>query len=319
MTVTGSVPDVRPYLAEAQLFVVPLRVGGGTRLKMYEGMTMGLPTVSTTIGAEGLPVVHGEHLLLADTPEEITRACVALLQDPVRAAAMGDSADAFSSATSFGWDGVARRFAEFCQAVIPADPGFTFCHERMSSVSVFGLGYVGCVSSACFSREGHTVIGVDVNSTKVALINSGKSTIVEDGIAELVGEMVAAGRLTATTSVADAVRSTPRSHWCAWAHRAQPMARSISAMWSGCVRRSVPALRDKNTFHTIVIRSTVLPGTVHGVATPALERGSGKKAGVDFGCVQQPRVPARGYVDQGLLRSAVHAHRVPIPHRPLTR
>ena len=121
VTVTGSVPDVRPYLAEAQLFVVPLRVGGGTRLKMYEGMTMGLPTVSTTIGAEGLPVVDGEHLLLADTPEDITRACVALLQDPVRAVAMGDAADSFVR-HQFGWDGVARRFAEFCQAVIPADP-----------------------------------------------------------------------------------------------------------------------------------------------------------------------------------------------------
>lgn len=121
VTVTGSVPDVRPYLAEAQLFVVPLRVGGGTRLKMYEGMTMGLPTVSTTIGAEGLPVVDGEHLLLADTPEEIIRACVALLQDPARSTAMGDAADAFVR-RQFGWDGVARRFAEFCQAVIPAAP-----------------------------------------------------------------------------------------------------------------------------------------------------------------------------------------------------
>ena len=76
----------------------------------------------------------------------------------------------------------------------------------MSSVSVFGLGYVGCVSSACFAREGHTVIGVDVNPTKVALVNSGRSTIVEEGIAELVANVVTSGRLRATTSVAEAVR-----------------------------------------------------------------------------------------------------------------
>ncbi len=118
VTVTGSVPDVRPYLASHQLFIVPLRVGGGTRLKIYEGMTMGLPTVSTTIGAEGLPVVPGEHLMLADDPESFARECIALLRDPVRSAAMGDAADSYVR-QQFGWDGVARRFAEFCQAVIP--------------------------------------------------------------------------------------------------------------------------------------------------------------------------------------------------------
>ena len=121
VTVTGSVPDVRPYLASHQLFIVPLRVGGGTRLKIYEGMTMGLPTVSTTIGAEGLPVVDGEHLVLADDPESFARACVSLLRDPARAAAMGDAADTYVR-HQFGWDGVARRFAEFCQAAIPAAP-----------------------------------------------------------------------------------------------------------------------------------------------------------------------------------------------------
>jgi glycosyltransferase involved in cell wall biosynthesis len=81
-------------------------------------MTMGLPTVSTTIGAEGLPVVDGEHLLLADDPDSFARACVALLRDPARAEAMGDAADRYVR-QQFGWDGVARRFAEFCQAVIP--------------------------------------------------------------------------------------------------------------------------------------------------------------------------------------------------------
>jgi polysaccharide biosynthesis protein PslH len=121
VTVTGSVPDVRPYLASHQVFIVPLRVGGGTRLKIYEGMTMGLPTVSTTIGAEGLPVVDGAHLLLADDPESFANACVALIRDPARASAMGAAADVYVR-EHFGWDGVAKRFAEICQAAIPAAP-----------------------------------------------------------------------------------------------------------------------------------------------------------------------------------------------------
>jgi sugar transferase (PEP-CTERM/EpsH1 system associated) len=121
VSVTGSVPDVRPYLASHQLFIVPLRVGGGTRLKIYEGMTMGLPTVSTTIGAEGLPVVDGEHLVLADEPEAFAQACIALLNDPARSESMGNAADSYVR-EHFGWDGVAKRFAEFCQAAIPAVP-----------------------------------------------------------------------------------------------------------------------------------------------------------------------------------------------------
>ncbi len=119
VTVTGSVPDVRPFLAAHQLFVVPLRVGGGTRLKIYEGMTMGLPTVSTTIGAEGLPVRDGEHLVLADDPDAFARECVSLLRDPVRAVSMGNAADAYVR-EHFGWDGVARRFADLCRTAIPA-------------------------------------------------------------------------------------------------------------------------------------------------------------------------------------------------------
>lgn len=163
----------------------------------------------------------------------------------------------------------------------------------MSSVSVFGLGYVGCVSSACFAREGHSVIGVDVNETKVALINAGKSTIVEDGIAELVADMVASKRLTATTSVADAVRDTEISLVCVGTPSASNGALDLSYVERVCEEIGA-ALRDKAGFHTIVIRSTVLPGTVHGVATPAIERTSGKKAGVDFGVCSNPEFLREG-------------------------
>src|SRR4051812_21573775 len=83
-----------------------------------------------------------------------------------------------------------------------------------TAISVFGLGYVGCVSSACFANEGHQVIGVDVSPAKVEMINAGKATIVESGIAELVAEVVSSGRLRATTDVAAAVRDSDISLVC---------------------------------------------------------------------------------------------------------
>ena len=81
-------------------------------------------------------------------------------------------------------------------------------------LSVFGLGYVGCVSAACFAREGHEVLGVDVNQTKVDIINGGKSPIVEAGVGELIGEMVAGGKLRATTDSAEAVEASEISLIC---------------------------------------------------------------------------------------------------------
>jgi glycosyltransferase involved in cell wall biosynthesis len=111
--VTGSVPDVRPYIERAAAFVVPIRVGGGTRLKIFEAMAMERPVVSTTIGAEGLPVRDGVDAVLADGPEPFADAVAALLQDPVRAAAIGAAAAAAVRA-DYGWDGVAARFAAIC-------------------------------------------------------------------------------------------------------------------------------------------------------------------------------------------------------------
>jgi GDP-mannose 6-dehydrogenase len=90
----------------------------------------------------------------------------------------------------------------------------SFLYEMPSTISVFGLGYVGCVSAACLAREGHTVTGVDVSATKVDTVRSGHATIVENGIDELVGQMVTAGRLSATTDVRQAVLDTQISLVC---------------------------------------------------------------------------------------------------------
>jgi len=115
--VTGEVPDVRPYLARASVFIVPIRIGGGTRLKIFEAMAAGLPVVSTTIGAEGLPLSPGTDILLADDPRSLADAVVALLSEPGRARALG-RAGASLVRERFSWPAVIRTFATACEEVV---------------------------------------------------------------------------------------------------------------------------------------------------------------------------------------------------------
>ncbi|HYO91173.1 MAG TPA: glycosyltransferase [Pyrinomonadaceae bacterium] len=115
--VTGRVEDVRPYMERAAAYIVPIRVGGGTRLKIYEAMAMEKPIVSTTIGAEGLPVRDGEELLLADEAETFAAAVVRVLEDESFAQSLGQRA-ARVVRESFGWDKVSARFAEICEGAI---------------------------------------------------------------------------------------------------------------------------------------------------------------------------------------------------------
>jgi polysaccharide biosynthesis protein PslH len=104
--ITGRVDDVRPYMKEAAVYVVPLRIGGGTRLKIFEAMSMGKAVVSTTIGAEGLPIAGGEHLLLADDPASFARAVVGLLRDSGRRSQLEAAARALVVAR-YDWSAVA--------------------------------------------------------------------------------------------------------------------------------------------------------------------------------------------------------------------
>jgi len=115
--VTGTVEDVRPYVAEAAICVVPLRIGSGTRLKIFEALSMGKAVVSTTVGAEGLPLVPGQHFLQADDPAEFARATVALLRDPARRKALGTAGRQLVE-TRFSWSGVAREFEARCEEVV---------------------------------------------------------------------------------------------------------------------------------------------------------------------------------------------------------
>lgn len=115
LRVTGSVPDVRPYMEAAPVFVVPLRVGGGTRLKIFEALAMERALVSTTIGAEGLPLEHGRHALIADSSDDFAQRVIDLLADPAVATRMGRTGAEYVRAR-FGWDGVAETFAEIVTA-----------------------------------------------------------------------------------------------------------------------------------------------------------------------------------------------------------
>lgn len=117
VVVTGRVDDVRPYMERAAAYVVPLRIGGGTRLKIYEAMAMEQPIVSTTVGAEGLPVRDGAELLLADTPEDFAASLVRVLTDEDMAREMGARAAATVRAR-FGWDKVAASFAGACAEAV---------------------------------------------------------------------------------------------------------------------------------------------------------------------------------------------------------
>ena len=160
-------------------------------------------------------------------------------------------------------------------------------------ISIFGIGYVGCVSAACFAREGHAVIGVDVNPTKADIINSGKSPIVEPGINELINDVVKAGNLRATTNSSEAIEASDISLVCVGTPSKPNGSLNLDHVRKVCEEIGA-GIGAKNERHTVVIRSTMLPGSIESVAQPALEQTSGKKAGKDFGLCVNPEFLREG-------------------------
>lgn len=116
ITVTGSVPDVRPYLSRSWMMAVPLRLGGGTRLKIIEAMAAKLPVVSTSVGAQGLDTVHGQHIFLADDPLAFAHHCIDLLQNPIQGQAVAEQAYAHIR-KGYSWQQLGQRFADFCRQI----------------------------------------------------------------------------------------------------------------------------------------------------------------------------------------------------------
>ncbi|WP_268799714.1 nucleotide sugar dehydrogenase [Pseudomonas huanghezhanensis] len=154
-------------------------------------------------------------------------------------------------------------------------------------ISIFGLGYVGAVCAGCLSARGHDVVGVDISSAKIDLINQGKSPIVEPGLGELLEKGIKTGKLRGTTDFSEAIRSTDLSMICVGTPSKKNGDLELDFIESVC-REIGFVLRDKTSRHTIVVRSTVLPGTVAKVVIPILEDCSGKKAGIDFGVAVNP-------------------------------
>ena len=160
-------------------------------------------------------------------------------------------------------------------------------------LSIFGIGYVGCVSAACFAKEGHRVIAVDVNPIKVDMINSGQCPIVEAGIAELVSSVVSQNQLNATTDVVAAVKGSDLSLVCVGTPSNQNGSLDLSHVKRVCQEIGA-AFKEKNETHVVVIRSTMLPGTIEDVVVPVLEEHSGKRAGKDFTVAINPEFLREG-------------------------
>jgi len=160
-------------------------------------------------------------------------------------------------------------------------------------ISVFGLGYVGSVTAGCLARMGHEVIGVDVKPEKVEAINRGESPVVEPGLAELIAEGKRSGRLSATRDVRMAVETTELSFICVGTP-SDPSGGQDLRYVARVARDIGAALGHKRGYHVVVVRSTVLPGTVQGLVLPALEVFSGKIAGKDFGLCMNPEFLREG-------------------------
>ena len=154
-------------------------------------------------------------------------------------------------------------------------------------ISIFGMGYVGAVSAGCLARDGHTVIGVDPYQPKVDLINDGKTPVIEKDIGEIIEKVVADSLLRATRDVREAVFDSEISLICVGTPSQINGSLDLKYVRKVCEEIG-ESLRDKNEFHVVVARSTMLPGSMRSIVIPVLEEYSGKKAGKEFGVCNNP-------------------------------
>ncbi|HET9651681.1 MAG TPA: nucleotide sugar dehydrogenase [Usitatibacter sp.] len=159
-------------------------------------------------------------------------------------------------------------------------------------ISIMGLGYVGAVSAGCLAEEGHEVIGVDPQKAKVDLVNAGRTPIIEKDIGDMIERNVLAGRLHATTDIHSAVKHTDLSLICVGTPSLGNGHIDLKYVKRVCEQIG-EALRD-HPGHTVVVRSTMLPGTMRTVVIPTLEESSGLKAGQDFGLCINPEFLREG-------------------------
>ena len=172
------------------------------------------------------------------------------------------------------------------------------------SISVFGLGYVGTVSAACLAYRGNSVIGVDLNRTKVEAMNSGNSPIVEPGVSKIIAESHKADRLHATSSAETAVLNSEISLLCVGTPSLRNGKLDLGHIEPVC-REIGEIIKKKDSFHLVVLRSTVLPGTAETIVVPTLEKASGKRLGPDFGVCVNPEFMREGTAVADFLEPAI--------------
>jgi GDP-mannose 6-dehydrogenase len=163
----------------------------------------------------------------------------------------------------------------------------------MARIAIFGLGYVGAVSGAALADDGHEVIGVDLNLSKVEMINAGRSPVIEIGLEHLIADAVAATRLRATTNAEEAVHESHISMICVGTPSIGSGRLDLTQIEKTCHEIGV-GLAGKTQPHVVVVRSTMLPGSTEELVIPTLERASGKRAGVDFGVCFNPEFLREG-------------------------
>ena len=163
----------------------------------------------------------------------------------------------------------------------------------MSTISIFGLGYVGAVSVACLADNDHNIIGVDVNPTKVEMIAEGHSPIIEEGLGELLKKGVDEGQIQATSNSYQAIQDSDISFVCVGTPSNPNGSLHLNYVRKVCEEIGA-ALAAKDRYHVVVARSTMLPGSTEEVVIPALEEASGKKAGRDFGVCFNPEFLREG-------------------------
>ena len=188
----------------------------------------------------------------------------------------------------------------------------------MQRISVFGLGYVGAVTAACLADAGHCVTGVDVNATKLALLESGRAPVLEPGLDDLVATGRKTGRLHAVRDAVSAVNDSEISFICVGTPSLPNGRLDLSILERVCEEMG-SALRSKGSFHWIVVRSTVLPGTMRSLVIPRIEAFSGKRAGIDFAVCANPEFTREGSAVADFLHPALTvlgaddpAHLIPV-------
>jgi GDP-mannose 6-dehydrogenase len=175
----------------------------------------------------------------------------------------------------------------------------------VAKISVFGIGYVGVVSAACLADDGHEVVAVDLDPAKVSAVNAGISPIVENGLDEIIARAVKSRRLRATTDGQQAVLDTDASFVCVGTPSDETGAVGLKYVKGVCADIG-QAIRHKQSFHSVIIRSTIVPGTMDESCIPVLEEASGMVAGQDFGVGYYPEflresTAIADYYDPGLI------------------